>query len=68
MVFSSFDKDQIVNIHWHCWKERLNKWKLAKFKGDMLKAREDIAPQSRKAKILQRFGAPNLPSPYTVQM
>ena len=53
--FSSFDKDQIANIHWYCSKEVLKICKLAKFKSDTLKASGDIAPQSRKAKIYRRL-------------
>ena len=69
-IFWSFDKDQIANIHWHCSKELLKIYKLAKFKSDTLKESGDVAPQSRKAKTLQTFvwwGAQNLPSPYIVQ-
>ena len=50
-VFSSFDTDQLFNIHEHCSKERLSK--LAKFKGDTFEASKPIAPQS--SQILQTF-------------
>lgn len=50
-VFSSFDTDQLFNIHEHCCKECLSK--LAKFKGDTFEARKHIPPQSNK--ILQMF-------------
>ena len=51
IVFSSFDKDQLFNIHEHCCKEQQSK--LAKFKGDTFEASKHIAPQS--SKILQTF-------------
>ena len=35
-------------MHLHCWKGRLKIWKLTKFKGDTLKASEDIVSQSRR--------------------
>ena len=41
-VFSSFDTDQLLNIHEHWCKERLSK--LAKFKGDTFEASKHIAP------------------------
>ena len=31
--FSSFDKDQLANIHSHFWKERFKMRKLENFKG-----------------------------------
>ena len=42
--FFILDQDQVANIHWHCWKERLHKrkLKLTEFKGDALKASKDI--------------------------
>ena len=42
--FASFYQDQVANIHWHCWKDRLHKrkLKLTEFKGDALKASKDI--------------------------
>jgi len=50
-VFSSYDKDELFNIHEHCCKEHLSK--LAKFKGDAIEASKHIATQS--SKILQTF-------------
>ena len=41
-VFSSFDTDQLFNIHEYCYKERLSK--LAKFKGDTFEVSKYIAP------------------------
>ena len=35
-------------MHLHCWKERLKIWKLTRFKGDTLKASEDLVAQSRR--------------------
>ena len=37
---SSFDKDQLANIHSHSWKERFKIRKLENFKGYTLKANE----------------------------
>ena len=34
-VFSTFDKDQLANIHRHYWKEHLKISKPAKFESDM---------------------------------
>ena len=40
-----FDKDQLANIHCHCWKERLEVSELTKFKSNASKASDsDIAP------------------------
>ena len=52
-VFSTFDKDQLANIHQHYWKECLKISKPAKFESDMLEVSKDRALQSRK--ILQTF-------------
>ena len=46
--FSSFDKNQLANIHWYRWNKRLKISKLIKCKGKTLKAGEVIAPQSGK--------------------
>ena len=51
--FSTFDKDQLANIHRHCWKERVKISKLAKFESDISEASKDIALESRE--ILQTF-------------
>ena len=37
---STFDKDQLANIHQHYWKERLKISKLVKYKSDMSQASE----------------------------
>ena len=50
-LFQVFDKDQLTNIHWLCYKERLKIRKLTKFKGDtLLKVSEVIV-----AKFYTRF-------------
>ena len=56
-------------MHLHCWKGRLKIWKLTKFKGDTLKASEDIVSQSRREIFLTFVwwgggGGPNLPPSY----
>ena len=47
--FSTFDKDQLANIHRYYWKEHLKITKLAKFESDMYvrSERRYIAQQSR---------------------
>ena len=42
-----------AKIRQHGWKERLHIHKVAKFENDLMKTREDLAPQSRR--ILQMF-------------
>ena len=51
--FSTVDRDVAAKIRQHGWKEHLHIHKVAKFENDLLKTREDLAPQSRR--ILQMF-------------
>ena len=53
-LFSTFDNDQLANIHRHyCREVRFKISKLAKYESDMSKASENMALQSRE--ILQTF-------------
>ena len=53
-VFSAWnDWDHLAKIRQHDWKEPRKISKVAKFENDLLKTKEDIAPQSRE--ILQMF-------------
>ena len=54
--FSSFDNDQLANIQWRCWIERLKIRKRTKFKCDTLKASKDIASQGTKFYTLVNLG------------
>ena len=54
--FSSFDNDQLANIQWRCWIERLKIRKYTKFKCDTLKASKDTAPQGTKFYTLVNLG------------
>ena len=40
--FSSFDKDQVANFHWHCRKERLRIRKLTEFKARWYRVKREI--------------------------
>ena len=53
IFFSSFDEDQLANIHWYRWNERLKITERTTFKADTSKASEEIFPRSRE--ILQTF-------------
>ena len=64
-AFSTFDKDQLANIHRHYWKERLKISKLAKDESNMLKASEDIALQKlRHFTAVRMVGAQTCLPPY----
>ena len=64
--FSSFDNDQLANIHWRCRIERLKIRKHTKFKCDTLKASKDIAPQGTKYYTLVNLGISCAVSQYHV--
>lgn len=68
-VLSSFDEDQLANIHSHSWKERFKIRKLENFKGYTLKANKYSF--STKSRNFYRGlcggggeGGTNLPNPH----
>ena len=61
---SSFDKDQLANIHSHSWKERFKIRKLENFKGYTLKANEhSFSTKSRNFTDVCVVGGTNLLTP-----
>ena len=64
--FSSFDKDQVANFHWHCRKERLRIRKLTEFKARWYRVKRKRGYSSTKTRNftdVEWWGARTCPLP-----